>query len=164
MRWSLLKLLIWRLPSPFSSSLETEKSHLHWRQQGMLFILTSLTNFPSTPAKYCCLFVLFASTVELTTWECRDREATEGPDTAGQIKPEVLWSHIFKQNTLDTMTPPCAIKYFLHMQQYVQPSQAWHRLAQSGADCSPAWKNQNLLQNTLDSVFKHAASVHVTTF
>lgn len=76
----------------------------------MLFILTSLTNFPSTPAKYRCLFVLFASTVELKTWECRDREATEGPGT-GQINREVLWSGIFKQSTLDTMTPPCSIRY-----------------------------------------------------
>lgn len=155
MRWSLLKLLIWRLPSLFSSSLETEKGHLHWRQQGMLFILTSLTNFPSTPAKYCCLFVLFASTVELKTWECRDREATEGPGT-GQIKPEVLWSDIFKQSTLDTMTPPCAIRYDrTHSHSTICPASTVPQL--------PSWKNQNLLQHTLDSAFKYVASVHVTT-
>lgn len=32
----------------------------HWRQQGILFTLTSLTNFSTTLAKHCCMFVLFA--------------------------------------------------------------------------------------------------------
>lgn len=41
----------------------------HWRQQGMLFTLTSLTNFPTTLAKHRCMFVLFASTVVLKTWQ-----------------------------------------------------------------------------------------------
>lgn len=81
----------------------------------MLFTLTSLTNFPSTPAKHCCLFGLFASTVELKTWECRDGVGVDGAIMAvrhgtGRFKPELPRAGVLQQSTLNTMTPPCAIR------------------------------------------------------
>lgn len=65
---------------------------------------------PLGPAKHCCLFVLFASTVESKTWECWDRGGVDGAIMAVRPKPELLQADVVQQKALNTITPPCAIR------------------------------------------------------